>query len=69
MCLAIGAVELVHITPVYHLPASPGEESEQSFGKLKWTMEGRPFNPDNMIIKWEKKGFFLQGGGNRMRNS
>lgn len=56
MCKAFGAVERVHITPVYHLPASPGEQSEQSFGKL--TVEGRPFNPDSLIIKWEKEVFW-----------
>lgn len=58
VCLAVRAVELLHITSVYHLPPfSPGEESEKSFWNMKWTVEARSFSPDSSSIKWEKKVF------------
>lgn len=61
VCLAVRAVELLHITSVYHLPPfSPGEESEKSFWNIKWTVEARSarsFSPDSSSTKWEKKVF------------
>lgn len=62
VCLAVRAVELLHITSVYHLPPfSPGEESEKSFWNMKWTVEARSFSPDSSSIKWEKKVFWRVG--------
>lgn len=59
-----GLSELLNITPLYHLPP-PGEESEQSLGKVKWTVEGRSLHPDSMSN--DGKEHFVGWSGNCMK--